>query len=351
MQRKSQKYSGQLRRLSLFLGAFKSVFYSRFKNGYPFFVSHLITVRCFAKCPTCLWRGEANEERDTGKIIEFYRQAKQEGFVSTTFWGGEPLLRGDLFEILGVCRNMGIVCGLITNGYLLPKYAEQVAANLDFLIVSIDFPSAEEHDRYRGVTGLFNNSLEGIQSVKKLNPELKIFLNSVISSMNYTHVITLIQLAENLGTTITFESVNTGKPQFRRDENEDVIGLRLAKEMEQKVFQQICALKKRHKCINNSNSYLNLFAIGNVKYRCHAPKISIRVEPDGNVTNCRDRKNPIGNVYKEQLHDILTSKKMKMLQRSAESCCSCVDSGVVESSLFWDLNFKTMIDMFRLFLR
>ena len=130
-----------------------------------------------------------------------------------------------------------------------------------------------------------------------------------------------------------------------------MINLRLPKEMEQRVFQQIRSLKKRHRCINNSDSYLSLFATGQVKYRCHAPKISIRVEPDGNVTNCLDRKNPIGNVYKQRLQEIITSKRMKKLQRSAESCCSCVDSGVVESSFFWDLNFKTMSDMLRLFLR
>ena len=86
-----------LYRAWLFLGAARSVIRSRFFTHQPFFVSHLITTRCFARCATCLWRGESKEEQDAGKIIDFYNQAKKLGFVSTTFWGGEPLLRQDLY--------------------------------------------------------------------------------------------------------------------------------------------------------------------------------------------------------------------------------------------------------------
>ena len=323
-----QKSWQQLRRLWLYFAAIKSVIYSKIKNGKPFFISHLITSRCFARCPTCLWRGNVAEEKDTAKIIEFYRQAKEQGFVSTTFWGGEPLIRDDIIEICRSCHDMGFAVGLITNGYLLPQYAEQLAAHLNFLIVSIDFPS-EQHDRYRGVKGLFQNALEGIRLVRKNNAKLKLFLNSVISRFNYNQVLGLIHLAEILGTTITFEATNTGLPQFRSEQNEGVIDFRLSAEKEREVFQQIRTAKKRHRCINNSDSYLNLFITGRVKYRCHAPKISIRVEPDGSVTNCLDRKNPVGNVYRQPLQEILTGKRMKKLQRAAESCSFCVDSGVI----------------------
>jgi len=87
-----------------------------------------------------------------------------------------------------------------------------------------------------------------------------------------------------------------------------------------------------------------------VKYRCHAPKISIRVEPNGNVTNCQDRNHPIGNVFQENLEDILNRPRFRWLQKKAESCSSCVDSGVIESSLFWDFNLEVIMNTIKLFM-
>lgn len=122
-----------LKRIWLFFGATNCVIKSRFITHRPFFISHLITSRCFAKCPTCLWRGKAPEENDTTKIIDFYRQAKQLGFVSTTIWGGEPLLRDDLFEILRECKKMGFITGIITigSGYIFKPF--------NFIIYCADF--------------------------------------------------------------------------------------------------------------------------------------------------------------------------------------------------------------------
>ncbi len=339
-----------LHRIWLFIGATKCAIRSRFFNNRPFFVSHLITTRCFARCATCLWRGESKEEQDTSKIIDFYQQAKQRGFVSTTFWGGEPLLREDIFEILKACQNFGLVTGLITNGFLLPDHYRPLAQNLDFLIVSIDIPN-EEHDRLRGVPGMFNNILVGIRKIRTENPRLKVFINSVISQLNYPYVEQLTHFAEKLSATITFESVNQGVVEFPRKGGKKIVDLRLPNKKEREVFGRIRKLKKNHPSINNSNGYLKLFEKRQVKYCCHAPKISIRVEPDGSVTNCQDRAHPIGNVYQEKLADILSSPRMKKLQKEAESCNSCVDSGVIESSLFWDFNLEVMANSLRLFIK
>lgn len=341
--------TGLLYHTWLFLGAANCAIRSRFFTKQPFFVSHLITTRCFAKCATCLWRGESNEEQNTSKIIDFYYQAKKLGFVATTFWGGEPLLRQDLFEILKTCQQFGLVTGLITNGYLLLKYNKLLPRYLDFLIISIDIPNSE-HDRLRGVPGLFNNILNGLNQIRTENPRLKVLFNSVISELNYPYVEPLIHFAEDQSTSITFESVNQGMVEFPRKEGKTVVDLRLSPEKEKQVFGTIRKLKKNHPSINNSNSYLKLFEKGPVKYRCHAPKISIRVEPDGSVTNCQDRDHPIGNVYQQKLADIISSPPMKRLQRKAESCCSCVDSGVIESSLFWDFNLDVIANSLRLFI-
>jgi len=163
--------------------------------------------------------------------------------------------------------------------------------------------------------------------------------------------INISRFAENLSTSITFESVNQGLVEFPRKEGRNAVDLRLSPEKEKEVFGLVQRLKKDHPSINNSKSYVKLFQTGRVKYHCHIPKISLRVEPDGSVTNCQDRDHPIGNVYQEKLASILSSPTMKWLQRKAEACSSCVDSGVIESSLFWDFNLEVMANTLRLFMK
>jgi len=336
-------------RLTLFLGATARVLQSRLKSYRPFFISHLITTRCFARCPTCLWRGNAPEERDTNTIVDFYGRARRAGFVSTTFWGGEPLIRADIGDVLHACRDLGFVTGLITNGYLLPKHHRLLAETLDFLIVSLDFPSPA-HDQFRGVPGLFERALEGIGLIREANSDLKVFLNTVVSRFNRREAEGVITLAESLGLTVTFESVNEGPPEFPREDNQEIHDrLRLSEERE--IFRRLRQQRDNGAPVNNSRTYLRLFEKGRVRYRCHAPKICLRVEPDGTVTNCLDREHPLGNAYKDDLEALLESPRLRRLQRAAESCTRCVDTGVIESSLFWDFHPEVVMNTLRLFLR
>lgn len=117
------------------------------------------------------------------------------------------------------------------------------------------------------------------------------------------------------------------------------------------VFGTIRRLKKDHPSINNSNSYLRLFEYGRVQYRCHAPHICIRIEPDGNITNCLEKNHPLGNVYHERLEDILHKPQRKKLEEMAETCSTCVDSGVIESSLFWNFKMEAMYNSMKLFIK
>jgi len=81
---------------------------------------------------------------------------------------------------------------------------------------------------------------------------MKVFINSVISRLNQGYVRQLIAFAEKMSTTITFESVNQGEPEFPRKETQQVVDLRLAPGQEQQVFGLIRKLKASHRCINNS---------------------------------------------------------------------------------------------------
>jgi len=305
----------------------------RFGRATPAFISHLLTARCFARCPTCLWRGDAPEERSTATILDFYRRARAAGFVSANFWGGEPLLRDDVAEILRGCRDLGFVTSMVTNGYLLPARAGEIAPWLHHLVVSMDLPD-EKHDALRGVPGLFLRALAGIDAARARNPRLKILLNAVVSRHSYPEVLEVASLAARLGITVSFEVPDEGRPRFRADAGE--IRCRLAPELERAAFAEIARRKAAGQPINNSRTYLRLFAEGAPRYRCHLPRLCLRVAPDGTAGNCLHPAEPLGNVYADPLERVLAGPAARSLYAECVSCSRCTDCTAIETSLVWE---------------
>jgi MoaA/NifB/PqqE/SkfB family radical SAM enzyme len=176
-------------------------------------------------------------------------------------------------------------------------------------------------------------------------------MNSVVSKANCRSIPDLVRFAEEHRMWVTFESVNYGDVQFPRKEGRKIEDLRLASGEEREAFERIRRLKREGRSINNSESYLRMFAEGTVQYRCHAPKICLRIEPDGSVTNCLDRAQPLGNVFRDPLGKILARPPYRLLRKNAERCSRCVDTGAIESSLYWDFNPEVLYNSLKLFVR
>jgi len=72
------------------------------------------------------------------------------------FIGGEPMVHRDLVEIVAHAKSLGMSPVIVTNGWFLNR--ERIAAlkeaGLTSFSISIDAPSAEIHDKNRGLPGL-----------------------------------------------------------------------------------------------------------------------------------------------------------------------------------------------------
>ena len=90
-------------------------------RGRPHTLSHLVTTRCNGHCRTCLWRDPTRPELDSDAVKWLYREAGRAGFAQLVVWGGEPLLRRDLPELLFAARHAGLFTTLITNGWHLSE--------------------------------------------------------------------------------------------------------------------------------------------------------------------------------------------------------------------------------------
>lgn len=144
------------------------------------------------------------------KLIDGVRSVGTPILIMT---GGEPLLRKDFFELAqyGVSRGLRVV--LATNGVLVDMdMAKKIfAVGIKRVSISIDGPTAQDHDAFRQVIGAFDASLTGIENLRRASVQVQI--NTTLTKKNRDKLPEIMRLAEELGATAfhVFLLVPTGR--------------------------------------------------------------------------------------------------------------------------------------------
>ncbi len=112
--------------------------------------------------------------------------------------GGEPLYRPDVLELACYAAGRGVRVVLSTNGSLITsEMAQEIKrAGVSYVGVSLD-GIGPVHDRFRGVKGTFQRSLEGIRHCQEAG--VKVGLRFTITRYNYHQVEDIFQLVEEQG--------------------------------------------------------------------------------------------------------------------------------------------------------
>lgn len=161
----------------------------------PHMVDWAITERCNLKCKHC--RGMAKGGLSTERARELISEiaSLKPGWVVVE--GGEPLLRPDLFELLGLMRQKGLEVHLITNGMLLTP---QIIADLKRLgvrvMISIDGGTAETYEAIR--TGAsFDRVVQAAKNCARAG--ILEAINTTIVKGNQKEVPAIFKLAASIG--------------------------------------------------------------------------------------------------------------------------------------------------------
>ncbi len=98
--------------------------------------------------------------------------------------GGEPLLCPYVWDLIAYAREKGLKSVLGTNGTLVDASVavRLAAAGVPRISVSIDFPTAEAHDAFRGVKGAFAAAVAGIRAARAAGVEVQV--NTTVTRLN-----------------------------------------------------------------------------------------------------------------------------------------------------------------------
>ncbi|MFQ6048537.1 MAG: hypothetical protein ACE5K7_04160, partial [Phycisphaerae bacterium] len=237
---------------------------------------------------------------------------------------------------------------LITNCAFLPERIERLAGSLDAVICSLDWPGPV-HDELRGYPGLYRRVVESIGIMRDRYRHIRVMINSVVSRLNADQIGELVRLAARLGVSIYVNPIEVG---LTGPEGFEPIKQSLAVGPEQlaTIFRQLLRMKQQGWPINNSAAYLRFFALGRRRYRCHARKVYVELRPNGDLVDCLNRSQPVANVRRVGLAELLARPSVTRLRTMPVDCCLCNNANVIDCSNIWSLRAESVLALLKLYL-
>jgi len=171
------------------------------KTYSPILVAWEVTRSCNLACKHCrasALHGPYPGELSTEECYKLIDQIVAVGNPILILTGGEPLMRQDIFEIADYAVKKGLRVVMAPNGTLVTEeIAKKIKdVGIQRISVSIDFPTDELHDKFRGVEGAFKGAVQAIKNAHKVGLEVQI--NATITKLNYKYLDDLLKLAEEL---------------------------------------------------------------------------------------------------------------------------------------------------------
>ncbi|MBZ5726768.1 MAG: radical SAM protein [Acidobacteriia bacterium] len=182
----------------------------------PIVVSFEITDACTCWCKHCDHGGPRDESRNLAPAdYRRYMDALRPCVVQVS--GGEPLLRGDVVDIVRQIKGGSKLpyTILVSNWSLMTeaKYLDLRAAGIDQFSVSLDFPD-ERHDEFRVYPGLFRQLEDLIPRLAKLGHD-DIVLNSCITSENVAEIGAIAGKAREWGVNLCYSAYSARRTGCR----------------------------------------------------------------------------------------------------------------------------------------
>jgi len=204
--------------------------------GAPFQVVWNITRACNLKCVHCYENAgvKDNDELSTEQALHVIDLLADAGVLILAFSGGEPTLRPDILQLIEHSSQRGMFTAIATNAIMLSsrnKVKEFQKAGLQFAQISLDGLNPETHDRFRGVPGCFEKTVQGIKNC--VAEGLFVEIATTATRFNYKEIPGMIDFAQKLGAHwfMLYNFVPTGRgvgiveSDLTPDERENVLKL------------------------------------------------------------------------------------------------------------------------------
>jgi radical SAM protein with 4Fe4S-binding SPASM domain len=307
-------------------------------DTFDFFVQLHLTERCNLRCKHCYQTGRNVDEMSLVEVREVVKEISDtlnewrdaygiDFSPSFNVTGGEPFLRGDLFEILSEIEDRGFDIYLLTNGILIDKRKAKGLFNLGVKGVQISVEGPKEiHESIRG-KGSYAASMKGAKNL--LDEGLKVSLNVTLSSINAGSFMDIVDLALNMGVHKLGYSrlVPSGRGAGMLQE---MLSTDTVKDLYEKIFsletgnlQIVTGDPVASQSVAEDADDMGDIPSGG----CAAGVSGLTILPDGTIVPCRRLYIPIGNIRRDSFREIWSTsgvlEALRNRNRYSGKCGAC----------------------------
>jgi len=230
-------------------------------------------------------------------------ELRELGVFDLAVSGGEPLLRGDLFELLEYATQIGLRVGLGSNGSTITDVVAQRlrALGLDRLQISID-GTQDIHDLARRWRGLFARSVRAIEI--GIRAGLNVHVCFTVHRLNRQEIPRVVDLCRLLG--VRRFNCSRFVPTGRGDTHLD-----LPTEEWRKVAEEIERLRQENTAQLEFSTHLAQMVLLDPEAACKPGFVGCQaavgqgcIGPEGEITPCVLLPIVAGNLRDRSLREI-----------------------------------------------
>lgn len=303
-----------------------------------------LTNACNSRCKHCYQAGgepypyELTTEEVCRAIDDFVQN--QVSFINLS--GGEPFLRPDLMEIAEYATGQGLVTTIVTNGTLIDaeKARQMKECGICAVAISVDGLSASTHDTSRGVVGLFDRAMKGLNFVKEAGIPLSI--RTTVTKANIHEVTGIFEWAVKVGADefVAYEAIAEGRARtldISVNHSDFVCMARELIERSKKYIKDPVPLPPGGfphimiplpSGVERQDIMSNVYRIGTrCQHMCFAGYF-VGLLADGSAYPCPLCLTPVGNIKEQSIRDIFRKSELMQKMRNREfwgTCSTCKD--------------------------
>ncbi len=203
----------------------------------PLMFYYEVTTACDLVCKHC--RASAQEAAHPRQLTTEQSKALIEQVASfprmpnLVLTGGDPLKRGDIFELIRHAVSAGLQVALTPSATPLATRAalrKAKDAGVRLLGISLDGPDAKTHDAFRGWQGSFERTMRMLVDARKLG--LGVQVNTTITLRNF-------HLIEEIATLLSTQGIAMWSVFFLIPVGRGIDEERIAPEQYEEVFERL----------------------------------------------------------------------------------------------------------------
>lgn len=289
-----------------------------------------MTRRCNLKCVHCRSSSEleAKQHPDftTDQAYQTLDDIAEFANPVIVLSGGEPLLRGDVFDIARYGTNKGFRMCLATNGTMItPELCESIkSSGIKMVSLSLDGASAEVHDNFRQQPGAFEATINAAKMFKQHG--IDFLINSSFTKRNQHDIANCFHLAKKLNAKAwyLFMVIPTGRGEellkelVSPEDAQEILEwhYEMEKQEDELLIRPTCMphyyrIRFEHKKKEHDREKARslTFSPGGSK-GCLAGQTIALLDVDGNVLPCSYLPLSAGNVYQKSFREIWSTSTL-----------------------------------------